>query len=1099
MSFLTSAGLRFHVRAHAAAVLGVAIAVAAQGGARLLGTSVQDSLRARALMALGEATHVLESQRFFREALAAELQAARPGARATAPLVALEAAVVQEGSGRRAARVDVFGVDERFFALHGRAADGAPSGREAWASAALARELAANVGDTLLARLPAAADVSQASLFGRKEALGPALRTSLARVLEPAALGAFGLRPSQQEALVLFVPLSLVQRSLERREQANAIVVAAEPDWNGAEALAAATRLSDLGLRLRRADDGALSLENSGGFVSDPVAAAAFEAGRAAGARAERVLTYLANHLRVGPRSVPYSLVAALDPPPAAGLEAPVADAAPPLVVNEWTARELGAKPGDAVDMEFLLWKEEGRIETASARFRLAGVVPLAGPYARADLAPEYPGISGAAHLSDWDPPFPLDLGAIRPQDEDYWDQHRATPKAFLDLATAQRLFGHRLGRLTSIRFTSAAADTPLATAALERELLSRLPPAHHGLQLRAARDEALRAAAGTTDFGEYFGYFSFFVVLAALLLAGLFFRLGVEQRLTEAGLLRAVGFSSGAVRRAFLTEAAVVAAVGATLGAALAVGWARLLLHGLGTWWIGAVGTRDLALSVAARDLVTAAVGGFGVALVAVGLALRGLAGAPVRGLLLGALPASAQRTAAAARTARLRNALALAAVTLSALAVAGALPAVAGFFGAGALMLGAVLTEFRRRLLAHAGDVATPAGLGRRAAALVPGRSVLAAALVAFASFVLVALGAFQHEPEASRERRSGGGGYQLLAEAVRPLAWDPSTDAGREALGLDVPALDGVRFARFRLLPGDDASCLNLYRPTQPRVLAPAPGFVDEARFDFAASLARTDAERENPWRLLDADPEDGAVPAIGDQNSIQYSLHKSLGDIVELPREGATPVRLRLVGSLRKSLFQGELVIAERHFQRLFPEVDGYRVLLAETPEGREQEALGALEQRLSGVGLDATPVHERLAAFQRVENTYLAVFQALGALGLLLGTLGLGTVLVRNVIERRRELALLRAAGYSPAALEAVVLAENRRVLAWGLLAGTGSALLAVAPEAVLRAARFPWPSLAALLAAVALCGFLSSRAALRYVRRLPLVAALKGD
>jgi len=33
--------------------------------------------------------------------------------------------------------------------------------------------------------------------------------------------------------------------------------------------------------------------------------------------------------------------------------------------------------------------------------------------------------------------------------------------------------------------------------------------------------------------------------------------------------------------------------------------------------------------------------------------------------------------------------------------------------------------------------------------------------------------------------------------------------------------------------------------------------------------------------------------------------------------------------------------------------------------------------------------------EKLAAFHRVENTYLSTFQALGGLGLLLGTLGLG--------------------------------------------------------------------------------------------------------
>jgi len=50
---------------------------------------------------------------------------------------------------------------------------------------------------------------------------------------------------------------------------------------------------------------------------------------------------------------------------------------------------------------------------------------------------------------------------------------------------------------------------------------------------------------------------------------------------------------------------------------------------------------------------------------------------------------------------------------------------------------------------------------------------------------------------------------------------------------------------------------------------------------------------------------------------------------------------------------------------------------------------------------------------RLAGFHQVENTYLSTFRSLGALGLVLGTVGLAAILLRNVLERRRELALLR--------------------------------------------------------------------------------------
>jgi hypothetical protein len=102
------------------------------------------------------------------------------------------------------------------------------------------------------------------------------------------------------------------------------------------------------------------------------------------------------------------------------------------------------------------------------------------------------------------------------------------------------------------------------------------------------------------------------------------------------------------------------------------------------------------------------------------------------------------------------------------------------------------------------------------------------------------------------------------------------------------------------------------------------------------------------------------------------------------------------------------------MSEGNFLKLFPEQEGYRVLLVETAPERTAATAELFERALGDFGADATPTAERLAGFHKVENTYLSTFQALGGLGLLLGTIGLATVLLRNLLERRRELALLRA-------------------------------------------------------------------------------------
>ena len=259
------------------------------------------------------------------------------------------------------------------------------------------------------------------------------------------------------------------------------------------------------------------------------------------------------------------------------------------------------------------------------------------------------------------------------------------------------------------------------------------------------------------------------------------------------------------------------------------------------------------------------------------------------------------------------------------------------------------------------------------------------------------------------------------------------DPGTAAGRDALGIgaaEAPELADVRFVSFRQRPGDDASCLNLYAPGEPTILGAPPAFIADGRFSFSASLASTGEERQNPWRLLDRDAGSGVIPAIADANSLEYSLHLPVGGETTIRDGRGTPVRVRIVAALRDSILQGALIVSEANFLRLFPAQEGYRFFLLDVPAARATAVSAALTDRLGDLGLRVESSRERLAAYHKVENTYLSTFQSLGTLGLVLGTIGLLAVLLRNVLERRAELALLRAIGYRQATLAAMVVAEH---------------------------------------------------------------------
>src|SRR5262249_14728842 len=185
--------------------------------------------------------------------------------------------------------------------------------------------------------------------------------------------------------------------------------------------------------------------------------------------------------------------------------------------------------------------------------------------------------------------------------------------------------------------------------------------------------------------------------------------------------------------------------------------------------------------------------------------------------------------------------------------------------------------------------------------------------------------------------------------------------------------------------------------------------------------------------------------------------------------------------------------------DANFARLFPEQEGYRFLLVDVPADRAARTAAAIEEGAGDLGADAVETTMRLAEFHTVENTYLSTFQSLGGLGLLVGTIGLAAVLLRNVLERRRELALLGAVGYRRADVFAIVVAETLVMLGCGLAAGAACALVAIAPGVLERGARVPAAAGALLLVAVAAAGLLSSLAATRAALRAALVEALRSE
>ncbi len=306
LSTLILRSATYHWRTNVAVTLGVASAVAVLAGALVVGDSVRGSLRDIALGRLGRTDQALSSMGFFREELSNDVRTAL-GATATAPLIVADAFVTLESSGRRASKVIVYGVDERFWKFHGLApVDGV------MISPALALEVGGKEGDVLLTRLQKPSQVPLESLFGRKEDVGRTVRLTLAGVLPRDRLGEFSVKPQQAGVRAVFAPLRRLQRDLAVPGQVNTILVAGGERTDAK--LRSALQLEDLGVRVTTVlGNSAVAIESANGIITEALETAARAAIGKLGLQPIPVFTYLANTIRKGDRQIPYSLVTAID------------------------------------------------------------------------------------------------------------------------------------------------------------------------------------------------------------------------------------------------------------------------------------------------------------------------------------------------------------------------------------------------------------------------------------------------------------------------------------------------------------------------------------------------------------------------------------------------------------------------------------------------------------------------------------------------------------------------------------------------------------------------------------------------------------------
>ncbi len=1084
-----------YIKANLLVAIGVLISTMVLTGSLIIGDSVRYSLEQATFYRLGKTTHLVSvAERYFRQEMAAGIETENREIKAT-PVLLLEGMAVAGGGQQRVNKVQVVGVSPDFGEISDSPVFAELQKNEIAISRNLAERLKIKPGDNILVRIKKASLIPMNAPFVSAEETSVSLRATVKNIVSKEELGRFSLKNSQTAPYNIFLSIGRLNRLMEFSGKANQLLISTKLESGAVEqAVQKCLTPEDAGLQLNHiAATNEIEISTERVFIEPKVSETLAKLPGAG-----FILTYFVNEIekssefRVqssefkvsgGNSAIPYSFVSSLDDSVLANNE---------IILNRWAADDLGAIPGDSIRLKYLEIGPLRKLIDKEAEFVLKEVIPMDSKWNDPTRVPHLPGLSDAGHCREWDAGVPIDLDAIRDKDEKYWDDFKGTPKAYVSREKALQLWSNRFGNYTAVRFPATTFDIKKYKQIFAEEI----SPGDLGMTISPIREQGLHAARNGTDFSGLFIGLSFFILVASIVLTSLLFRLNLETRSSQIGLLAALGFQQKQVRGFFLLEGLVIAFTGGLAGLVVSVFYTQAVFKILNSLWFEIVRTNVLEIKILPATLVLGLVISLVVSLAAIFISVRKFQNRNAVELQNRAGSGSKKWNKLIYNVLLYLSLTISIAVFIKQVFFAEQLnPAL--FFLTGGLLLLGLLLLFQKILVKLENKKESEIRLGKLAQLNLSrnkSRSLTVVILFALATFLVVSTGSNKLDLFANaQEKTSGTGGFLYFAETTMPVLFDINNKEKRAEEGI----YEDFKVVQLRKVDGDDASCLNLNRIAQPAILGVDPELL-AGRFSFSTHL-KTLGKTE-PWEILNQKFNDGTIPAIADQTVIQWGLGMKTGDVVQYQNELGDTLRLKLIAGTAPSIFQGYILISNKNFLENYPTSSGTNLFLIEGNPEQAQKIGDELQAVFRDYGWEMEPAAKRLVEFYSVTNTYLSIFLALGALGLLLGTIGLAVILARTILERRREIALMQAIGFSEKTILISFIKEYSILLFSGVLIGFITAVVATFPAFQSSNSDASFSTVAIVIALILVNGFAWIAGLSRFsLRKKNLVAGLRDE
>jgi putative ABC transport system permease protein len=640
----------------------------------------------------------------------------------------------------------------------------------------------------------------------------------------------------------------------------------------------------------------------------------------------------------------------------------------------------------------------------------------------------------------------------------------------YFDTATAQRELLGTTGRFTNINLSAA---TGVTNDTLKQNVVSSIGAGAYKVQTQKEYADENRSGVGS--FMNVIKYamlgFAGIAFLVGIFLIINTFSMLVAQRTREIGLMRAIGSSRKQVNRSVLVEATLLGVFGSILGVGAGVGLAVGLMK-----LMSAAG-----MDLSTRDLTVKAT-------------------TPVIGLVLGVVVTVLAAYLPARRAGKVSPMAALRDAGTPADGKAGLVRGIIGLVltGAGTFALFTAANADK----ASDGSLVLGAGVVLTLIGFVIIGPLLAGGVVRVISAVLLRffgpVGRMAERNALRNPRRTGATGAALMIglalvaclSVVGSSMVASATDELDKSVGTDFIIQGNQRIVpqaakAIETTPG--LSRVTHYRDIEARLTTP-DGFSDSDGVTAADPTYAQDLHRKTTAGELTAAYGKDSM-SVGSEFATKH--HVKLGDTLTVAFKGGSTAKLKVAAITDDDVVidQGARYLSTETMRKYLPadRIPPDQIMFASAKDGQEKQAYAALKKSMEPYPQyqvrDQTDYKQELK--DQIGQLLNMVYGLLG-LAIVVAVLGVINTLALSVVERTREIGLMRAIGMSRRQLrrmirlESVVIALFGALLGLGLGMGWGATAQKLLALEGLKVLEIPWPTIIGVFIGSAFVGLFAA-------------------